>query len=606
VFVVGLTELASAQGATGAPPMADEGSVIALGAAPDFGAPAPESAVGIAVTASGRGWWVAAVDGTVVAAGDAPDLGGLAGSRRRVPGMAATRDRRGYWLATVDGQAVPFGDAPALGRLTLPAGAASIVAVGATPSGKGLLLADAAGGVHTLGDATAACCAARPGSPVVGMAATRSGAGYWLLTRDGQVGAFGDATALGAGPPTATAIVATQTGAGYWVLGGDGTLVARGDASRWALPPADGALAAMASTPAGAWVVVGGPVARATVSQPGGLGAAATRWVTAAAARAGARVTVLHRGNVELTAITRGTTTVHAAPPGLRFPMATLAIDPESARSLLGPTVADALARGEAALGAGTADRTGAAVGDELAVVGWNGRPVRLRVGAVSDDRRSGDAELVLGVTTASGRLGVRRPVTAVLWGAPADAIDRALGSPRPVPLGLSRTWAADAPDLVLSERRLKALVGEVAYRPRGEAVTLDRRWVRANIRTARVPVIGAVTCNRRILPALRGALAEVAARGLGASLGRYGGCSNARRIRGADSGNRISRHTYGIAIDLNTRNNSYGGRVSMNPQVVAIFRRWGFAWGGTWVRPDGMHFEWLGGPVFAGTEGVG
>jgi hypothetical protein len=45
----------------------------------------------------------------------------------------------------------------------------------------------------------------------------------------------------------------------------------------------------------------------------------------------------------------------------------------------------------------------------------------------------------------------------------------------------------------------------------------------------------------------------------------------------------------------VNITNNSFGGRVSMDPRIVAIFRRWGFAWGGTWVRADGMHFEYHG-----------
>ncbi|MCP3853911.1 MAG: M15 family metallopeptidase, partial [Actinomycetia bacterium] len=35
------------------------------------------------------------------------------------------------------------------------------------------------------------------------------------------------------------------------------------------------------------------------------------------------------------------------------------------------------------------------------------------------------------------------------------------------------------------------------------------------------------------------------------------------------------------------------GGRVSMNARVVEIFSEHGFVWGGTWTRPDGMHFEW-------------
>ena len=32
-----------------------------------------------------------------------------------------------------------------------------------------------------------------------------------------------------------------------------------------------------------------------------------------------------------------------------------------------------------------------------------------------------------------------------------------------------------------------------------------------------------------------------------------------------------------------------------MNCDVVRIFRKHGFAWGGNWRHPDGMHFEWVG-----------
>ena len=35
-----------------------------------------------------------------------------------------------------------------------------------------------------------------------------------------------------------------------------------------------------------------------------------------------------------------------------------------------------------------------------------------------------------------------------------------------------------------------------------------------------------------------------------------------------------------------------------MDSRIVDIFRSHGFGWGGTWTRPDGMHFEWTGGPA--------
>jgi hypothetical protein len=32
-----------------------------------------------------------------------------------------------------------------------------------------------------------------------------------------------------------------------------------------------------------------------------------------------------------------------------------------------------------------------------------------------------------------------------------------------------------------------------------------------------------------------------------------------------------------------------------MDCRVVQIFRKHRFAWGGNFLRPDGMHFEWVG-----------
>ena len=49
------------------------------------------------------------------------------------------------------------------------------------------------------------------------------------------------------------------------------------------------------------------------------------------------------------------------------------------------------------------------------------------------------------------------------------------------------------------------------------------------------------------------------------------------------------------MALDMNTATNPMGGVPTMDCRVVRIFRKWGFAWGGNFSTPDGMHFEWVG-----------
>lgn len=73
-----------------------------------------------------------------------------------------------------------------------------------------------------------------------------------------------------------------------------------------------------------------------------------------------------------------------------------------------------------------------------------------------------------------------------------------------------------------------------------------------------------------------------------------YGGCYNFRLMRG---GSKLSIHSWGAAIDLDPERNAFGKRWSaqsgmMPKDVVDIFRREGWTWGGTWRKPDAMHFQ--------------
>lgn len=76
------------------------------------------------------------------------------------------------------------------------------------------------------------------------------------------------------------------------------------------------------------------------------------------------------------------------------------------------------------------------------------------------------------------------------------------------------------------------------------------------------------------------------------------------RKVRGA---NRQSAHSYGIAIDINTKYSNYWLWSNPNSSetdtlkyenripydIVEVFEKYGFIWGGHWYHYDTMHFEY-------------
>lgn len=99
------------------------------------------------------------------------------------------------------------------------------------------------------------------------------------------------------------------------------------------------------------------------------------------------------------------------------------------------------------------------------------------------------------------------------------------------------------------------------------------------------------IYCNKDMVNPLLAALCNVKERGLQSELKTFDGCFNIRMVRG--SIDQPSTHSYGLAIDLNAKENPLGGPCEFSDEFVKCFMDVGFAWGGHFHRLDGMHFSY-------------
>lgn len=150
--------------------------------------------------------------------------------------------------------------------------------------------------------------------------------------------------------------------------------------------------------------------------------------------------------------------------------------------------------------------------------------------------------------------------------------------------------------DAVLPQLHVKSAFGEFAAAPNDDGTIVTQpSWRRKNIASKSVPILGSITCHRALFPQLRHALQQVEASGLSFTVdpGDFGGCYSARFID-SNPGGRLSHHSWGIAIDFNAAQNRPGTRPDLDRRLVRIMEDNGFTWGGRWLVPDGMHFEWV------------
>jgi hypothetical protein len=152
---------------------------------------------------------------------------------------------------------------------------------------------------------------------------------------------------------------------------------------------------------------------------------------------------------------------------------------------------------------------------------------------------------------------------------------------------------------LVRPQMFVKKAFGEFRLRPTsGRSIDIPNRWESRHMRSDRVPLLGRVRCHRKLFPQLRRALRELRREGHGGAINSYSGCYVPRFISSYDGygigpAKRLSRHAWGIAVDINAPSNRFGTRGNQPRTLIRTFRKWGFGWGGRWAVPDPMHFEW-------------
>ncbi|MBW3594734.1 MAG: M15 family metallopeptidase [Actinobacteria bacterium] len=291
---------------------------------------------------------------------------------------------------------------------------------------------------------------------------------------------------------------------------------------------------------------------------------------------------------------------VDAPPAGMKIPVEVVAIDPAEYEAFVPPSdraaVVD-LGRGEVLLSETGAELRG--YSNDMTVVLESGEYTV--AGVVSDAAANGYEMLVAAPPPPTWQIVDRFALIHSRANATRARVARTLKA------GLGRGQVlrlrakGETPylrygDAVMPQAVIKANFGEFAARPLPDGtVVIDPRWIDQNIVTERVPILGEITCHRALFPQLRQALVEVRHSNLSFVIDRsqFGGCYGPRFI-GRVAGGRLSHHAWGIAIDINAADNAFGTRSDLDPRLVEIMERFGFTWGGRWLVPDGMHFEWV------------
>jgi hypothetical protein len=378
------------------------------------------------------------------------------------------------------------------------------------------------------------------------------------------------------------------------------------------LPGVTGPAALPAPVPASP-IGLGGDMV--TVFQSGTLTTAVRDRALVAARVAGAPATTGRGFTIGLWRVIRnGVTVKQASQAGWAFPMGVTALPGDAIGATMGRNVSGNVGGDRVVMGATGATVAGIQAGDLLEVWNASNGISTLRVSVVADDSAVGGAEILM-TTDQATNLGYTIDTRVLVYGQFERArLETALygqGLLTDTKVRVRRSWDAFDPDLTIGIARTKQTMGEFDYAHldiQGNTsgwVSMSATWIANYLRPRETYPTGIqARCNREIHDDLVNALDQVVAAGLAgaidvANTNSFGGCGTGqvRFSRNGTALGSISRHSWAMALDTNTVTNCQGCVPQLDCRVVRIFRANGFAWGGNFLTPDGMHFEWVGEP---------
>ena len=330
-----------------------------------------------------------------------------------------------------------------------------------------------------------------------------------------------------------------------------------------------------------------------TISQPGVLYYSVTNQILESVNNLESNVTFIGRANIGLEKII-DTNNVESltTDENYLYSLSIKTIESKYADLFYSNQITELIQKNKIIVSEFTAEQYSINVGDTLVLVGMNEVTFEIEVGEIVPDSELGWFEAVVNKEVGY-QLGINRNIQAIIWDNKVTE-NHFVELYKNIEYKQLRVTFKDAKpnkNWVLPTALVKKYFGDFQIKEKdGTWIIVEPAWRNANIERKNMPIIGRATCNKIMWEPLLGALNQVIEEGLQNTLSKdefqkSGGCYAPRRINRFNAGGAISRHAWGIAIDINVKS-------GYHPRVVEIFNQWGFAWGGTWTSPDEMHFE--------------